>query len=63
MFRKPETNLETLRILGGWISIGLWIDPCGAGSYNLMCSGSSLVFAADLPVWESGGSSVWWACS
>ena len=32
------------------------IDPCGAGSYNLMCSGSFSRFAVDLLVRESGGS-------
>jgi hypothetical protein len=36
--------------------VGPGIDPCGAGFYNLMCSGSSSRFAADLLVWESGGS-------
>jgi hypothetical protein len=39
------------------------IDPCGAGSYNLMCSGSSLVL---LPICRYGSRvdrGKRWACS
>ena len=53
--------MRALRILGGWfegegLGESTWIDPWGTGSYNLMCSGSSLVLLPISWEWESGGS-------
>ena len=42
--------------------VELWIDPTQTGSYNLMCSGSSLVL---LPICWYGNRvdrATWWAC-
>jgi hypothetical protein len=60
--KKTETAGQALRILGGSAIAGPWIDPYRAGSYNLICSGSSLVL---LPICWYGSRvdrGLWWAC-
>lgn len=54
--------MEWFHILGGWSASKAWIDPCGAGSYNLRCSGSSLVLLPICQYGSQGDRGIRWSC-